>query len=102
MDCTFLPVGEHHCLIYPEGFHQMPKSIKNNYEWIEITREEQFHLGTNVLSVSPTEVISRHNAHRINEQLDKAGFKVIEVPFDDAPKGGGSFRCASLPLFRED
>jgi N-dimethylarginine dimethylaminohydrolase len=102
MDCTFLPVGEKHCLIYPDGFHQMPKAIEHDYEWIEITRDEQFELATNVLSVSPTEVISRQGAGRVNEKLREAGFRVIEVKFDDAPKGGGSFRCASLPLWRDD
>lgn len=102
MDCTFLPVGEHHCLIYPDGFHQMPKCIRANYEWIEITKEEQFELGTNVLSVSPTQIISRHSATRINNRLRELDFEVIEVKFDETPKGGGSFRCASLPLVRED
>jgi N-dimethylarginine dimethylaminohydrolase len=102
MDCAFLPVGEHHCLIYPDGFHQMPKCIEHNYEWIEVTRDEQFDLATNVLSVSPTQVISRPNATRINDRLRAEGFEVIEVRFDETPKGGGSFRCASLPLYRED
>lgn len=102
MDCTFLPVGEHHCLIYPPGFHQMPKCIEHNYEWIEITKEEQFELGTNVLSISPTQVISRSSASRINAELRKIGLEVVEVPFDETPKGGGSFRCSSLPLVRED
>jgi N-dimethylarginine dimethylaminohydrolase len=102
MDCTFLPVGEHHCLIYPFGFHQMPKCIGDNYDWIEITSAEQFELATNVLSISPTEVISRRGADRINGLLRGLGFEVIELEFDETPKGGGSFRCATLPLFRED
>ncbi|MFW5653164.1 MAG: arginine deiminase family protein, partial [Planctomycetota bacterium] len=68
----------------------------------EITKEEQFELGTNVLSVSPTKIISRHSAKRINNRLRELGFDVIEVKFDETPKGGGSFRCSSLPLFRED
>ena len=102
MDCTFLPVGEHHCLIYPDGFHQIPKCVRANYEWIEITKEEQFELATNVLSISPTEVISRHSSTRINNRLRELGFEVIEVKFDETPKGGGSFRCSSLPLYRED
>lgn len=102
MDCAFLPVGEHHCLIYPGGFHQIPKCIEHNYEWIEVTKEEQFEMATNVLSISPSQVISRGNATRVNAALREAGFEVIEVAFDETPKGGGSFRCASLPLFRED
>lgn len=101
MDCTFLPVGEHHCLIYPPGFHQIPKCIQHNYEWIEITKDEQFELATNVFSISPKQVISRRKAARVNELLREAGFEVIELDFDECPKGGGSFRCATLPLFRD-
>ena len=35
------------------------------------------------------------------EMLRARGLDVIELPFDGTPKSGGSFRCASLPLYRE-
>ncbi len=100
LDCAFVPVGANHALVYPPGFRKVPERIRA-YEWIEIDAEEQFHLGTNVLSISPTCVISRDNARRINDELRAIGLEVIELPFDDTPKGGGSFRCASLPLERD-
>jgi N-dimethylarginine dimethylaminohydrolase len=102
MDCAFLPVGEHHALIYPEGFHEIPAPIRERYEWIEVDKDEQFELGTNVLSISPTEVLARDVGGRVNDALRDAGLEVIEIAFDDTPKSGGSVRCASLPLFRED
>jgi N-dimethylarginine dimethylaminohydrolase len=102
MDCTFLPVGSRHALIYPDGFHDIPDSIRNDYEWIEVDRDEQFELATNVLSLSPTTVISRDGATRINGILRSIGLDVIELRFDETPKSGGSFRCASLPLLRDD
>jgi N-dimethylarginine dimethylaminohydrolase len=101
MDCAFLPVGERHALIYPEGFQRVPDSIRDRYEWIEVSRDEQFELATNVLSVSPTTVISRHALKGVNDRLRGAGLEVIELTFDETPKSGGSFRCASLPLKRE-
>lgn len=100
LDCAFVPVGENHALVYAPGFRTVPDRIRA-YEWIEIDAEEQFHLGTNVLSISPSCVISRDSARRINDELRTIGLEVIELAFDDTPKGGGSFRCASLPLERE-
>lgn len=101
LDCAFVPVGENHALIYPAGFREIPAVLSQNYHFIEVTRAEQDGLGTNVLSISPTQVISRHRATRINQELEKIGLQVLPLVFDEAPKTGGSFRCASLPLWRE-
>jgi N-dimethylarginine dimethylaminohydrolase len=101
MDCTFLPVGSSHALIYPDGFQEIPDSIRERYEWIEVDKDEQFELATNVLSISPTCVISRDVVARVNDELREIGLDVIEVRFDETPKSGGSFRCASLPLVRD-
>ncbi len=102
LDCTFNPVGRRHCLIYPEGFREIPALIREQYEWIAVTKEEQAALGTNVLSVNEETVISRKHpaCARVNDALRTAGLRVIEVPFDGAPATGGSFRCCSLPLQR--
>lgn len=102
LDCTFNPVGRQHCLIYPDGFQQIPPAIHDQYEWIEVTREEQAALATNVLSLNPHTVISRDHpaCARVNEAMRKTGLRVIEVPFNAAPSTGGSFRCCSLPLER--
>ena len=100
LDCTFMPVGEGHALIYPDAMRNIPDILKENYTFIVITREEQENLGTNVLSLSPQKVVSRHVATRINEEMRKAGLEVIELQFDQAPMNGGSFRCCTLPLKR--
>lgn len=101
MDCAFLPVGARHALIYPEGFHEIPDAIGQRYELIMVDKDEQFELSTNVLSISPTEVLARDVGGRVNEEMRRAGLEVIEIAFDDTPKSGGSVRCASLPLWRE-
>ena len=101
MDCAFQPVGDRHALIYPDGFHEIPGSVRERYEWIEVSKDEQFELATNVLSVSPTAVICRRVAGTVNDRLRDAGLEVIELTFDETPKSGGSFRCASLPLRRD-
>ena len=102
LDCTFNPVGKQHALIYPPGLRSIPEVIRDRYEWIEVTAEEQAALATNVLSVDENTVISRaHPAcRRVNSLMRSIGLRVIEVPFDGAPSTGGSFRCCSLPLVR--
>lgn len=101
LDCSFVPVGAHYALIYPGGLREIPTQIRETYELIEVTREEQQTLGTNVLSINPEVVISRRRSARINEELRQRGLTVEEVSFTDPPKTGGSFRCCTLPLLRE-
>lgn len=102
LDCSFLPVGDHIALIYADGLRDIPAAVRESYEFIEVTREEQQSLATNVLSISPEVVISRPTSTRINKLLTERGLEVIEVYYPDPPKTGGSFRCCTLPLFRGD
>jgi N-dimethylarginine dimethylaminohydrolase len=100
LDCSFLPVGDGHALIYPGGMREIPAAVRDTYELIEVTREEQQMLGTNVLSLGPNTVISQPTSRRINAEMRERGIEVIEVPYSEPPKTGGSFRCCTLPLHR--
>lgn len=100
LDCSFLPVGEHSALIYPDGMREVPASLRETYDLIEVTREEQQRLGTNVLSLDPSTVVSQPTSTRINDEMRARGIDVIEVPYSEPPKTGGSFRCCTLPLHR--
>ena len=100
LDCSFLPVGDGHALIYPGGLRDVPAAVRDTYDLIEVTREEQQVLGTNVLSIAPDCVISQPTSTRINAELRARGIEVIEVPYSEPPKTGGSFRCCTLPLLR--
>lgn len=100
LDCSFLPVGDGHALIYPDGMRDIPATLRETYDLIEVTREEQQMLGTNVLSLAPDCVISREDSTRINAEMRARGIEVIELPYSEPPKTGGSFRCCTLPLHR--
>jgi N-dimethylarginine dimethylaminohydrolase len=101
LDCSFVPVGPRSALVYVDGLAEMPAAIAQQYDLIPVTKAEQQLLATNVLSISPTQVIARRRAHRVNAELRQRGLDVIELPFADPPKTGGSFRCCSLPLWRD-
>ena len=100
LDCSFLPVGDGYALIYPGGMRDVPAAVRDTYELIEVNRAEQQVLGTNVLSIDPSTVISQPTSERINAEMRARGIAVIEVPYSEPPKTGGSFRCCTLPLHR--
>jgi N-dimethylarginine dimethylaminohydrolase len=102
LDCSFLPVGASTALIYPDGMREVPATVRETYDLIEVTREEQARLGTNVLSLDPQTVVSQPTSTRINAEMRARGIEVIEVPYSEPPKTGGSFRCCTLPLHRSD
>ncbi|MEP4652080.1 MAG: arginine deiminase family protein [Ilumatobacter sp.] len=100
LDCSFLPVGDGHALIYPGGMRDIPATLRETYDLIEVTKQEQQMLGTNVLSLAPDCVVSREDSTRINAEMRARGIEVIELPYSEPPKTGGSFRCCTLPLHR--
>jgi N-dimethylarginine dimethylaminohydrolase len=101
LDCTFVPVGRDSALIYMDGISDIPTEISQNYDLIEVTAEEQRELATNVLALSPTQVIARDSAQRVNSEMTRRGIQVIPIQFNDAAMFGGSIRCCTLPLVRQ-
>lgn len=102
LDCTFQPLGLGHALIYPDGLESLPQEIQDYYTLIPVDRAEADALATNILSIAPDLLIARTapECARVNKELRKHGYKVIEVQFDLVPSTGGSFRCATLPIRR--
>jgi N-dimethylarginine dimethylaminohydrolase len=101
LDCTFNIVSETDALIYRDGLtEEAVKLLDTRYNLIDVSAEEQFTLGTNVLSIGDKKVISLPNNQAVNKQLKDKGYQVIEVAFDEIIKSGGSFRCCTLPVVR--
>jgi N-dimethylarginine dimethylaminohydrolase len=102
LDCVFNLVREDLAILYPDAFEQEDlKRFRKLYKTIEISEEEQFYMGTNILSFAPDKLLSLPSNKRVNEALRKEGVTVIEVNFSEIIKSGGSFRCCSLPLQRQ-
>ena len=83
-------------------FDESLKEIKGQFSTFDISLDEQFHLGTNVLSIAPKRVISQLSNKRINSLLTQSGFDVIEIDYSQVSKLGGAFRCDTCPLIRDD
>lgn len=101
LDCVFNVISPNEAIIFPPAFQPSQlEIISRHYEWIEVSPEEQFTLGTNVLSLGNKKLLSLPMNKVINEKLRKRGFTVIEVDISEIIKSGGSFRCVTLPLLR--
>ncbi|MFS0749033.1 dimethylarginine dimethylaminohydrolase family protein [Oceanobacillus sp. 1P07AA] len=101
LDCIFNVLENGYALIYKDGMDsQSYQTIQEKYKLIEVTEEEQFHMAPNVLSIGKGKIISLPENKRVNDELSKAGFDVIEVDFSEIIKSGGSFRCCTLPISR--
>ncbi|MDG1930151.1 MAG: arginine deiminase family protein [Flavobacteriaceae bacterium] len=105
LDCCFQPVGRNLALTCPEGFADMDAynllvTHFGDTNIFEVSAVEMSQMMCNVVSISPTVVVSNTSFIRLNTWLRQRGITVEEVDFDEIGKQGGLFRCVTLPLFR--
>lgn len=106
LDCCFQPIGKDKAIIHKNGF-----LVESEYQWLvdffgkenvfEITKEEMYHMNSNVFSISEDVIISERNFTRLNTWLREKGFTVEEVPYAEIAKQEGLLRCSTLPLIRD-
>lgn len=102
LDCVFNILSPKVGLLFPEALDaETIEMLSGKYKLIEVSEEEQFTMGTNVLSIGDKKVFSLPQNTKVNEQIREHGFNVIEVEFSEIIKSGGSFRCCSMPVERE-
>ncbi|MEW9052027.1 MAG: dimethylarginine dimethylaminohydrolase family protein [Neobacillus sp.] len=102
LDCVFNVVSPDVAIIFRDALTKEDIELfASRYELIDVSEEEQFTLGTNVLSIGNKKILSLPVNKNINKQLREKGFEVIEVDITEIIKSGGSFRCCTLPLLRE-
>jgi N-dimethylarginine dimethylaminohydrolase len=102
LDVVFNIASEKIALVCPEGLQEPAMEVlSRRYRLIEVTDEEQKRLATNVLALSPKDVVADSRNKRVNDILRNQGINVIEVDFSEVTKIGGSFRCATCPLNRD-
>jgi len=102
LDCVFNVLSPEDALIFPDVISKEEREfLAGRYHLIEVTDEEQFTLGTNVLSIGHKKVLSLPVNKNVNKQLRERGYEVIEVDITEIIKSGGSFRCCTMPILRE-
>ncbi|MCA1055483.1 hypothetical protein LCM10_10855 [Rossellomorea aquimaris] len=102
LDCVFTILSEEAAIVYPPAFSKKDlQKIKARYNVIEVDDREQFQMGPNVLAIGDHKIISLTGNRGLNEKIRGKGFTVIETDFSEIIKSGGSFRCCTLPVIRE-
>ncbi|WP_212972140.1 dimethylarginine dimethylaminohydrolase family protein [Bacillus sp. J14TS2] len=103
LDCVFNILSKEEALYFPQAFDENTIALlKEKYNLIEVTEDEQFTLGTNVLSIGGKRLFSLPVNQKVNQQLRKKGYTVIEIDLSEIIKSGGSFRCCTLPILRRE
>lgn len=101
LDCLFNIISSTEAIIYRAAFDESSlQMLEKHYALIDVSKEEQFALGPNVLSLGDKKIISDKHHCSLNSQLKKRGYHVIELDYSEMRKSGGAFRCTSLPLSR--
>ncbi|PWA04898.1 dimethylarginine dimethylaminohydrolase family protein [Flavobacterium psychrotolerans] len=106
LDCCFQPVGDTKGIIYKRGFREEADymflvNLFGKENLFHITRDEMYHMNSNVFSIAPNVVVSERNFTRLNNWLRKNGFVVEEIPYAEIAKQEGLLRCSTLPLIRD-
>jgi len=106
LDCCFQPIGRDKAILHKEGFRN-----PEEFEWLLnffgkencfiITKEEMYHMNSNVFSISENVIISEKGFIRLNKWLRAQGFTVEEVPYAEISKQEGLLRCSTMPLIRD-
>lgn len=106
LDCCFQPVGKNKAIIYKDGFrdtadYEFLLNLFGTENLFHITRDEMYHMNSNVFSIDENVVVSERNFTRLNNWLRENGFVVEEIPYAEIAKQEGLLRCSTLPLIRE-
>lgn len=106
LDCCFQPVGVDKAIIYKGGFYdereyQYLVDIFGETNLFQITREEMYHMNSNIFSIAPDVVVSERNFTRLNNWLRNHNITVEEIPYAEIAKQEGLLRCSTLPLIRD-
>lgn len=101
LDCVFNILSSTHALVFPKALSaETYEQLSSFFTLIEVEEEEQFTMGTNVLSIGQNRIFSLPVNNKVNAKMREAGFHIIEVDLSEIIKSGGSFRCCTMPLTR--
>ena len=106
LDCCFQPIGKRKAIICPDSFvdkndvdHLISYFGENN-SYIAYG-QEAYMLISNLLVISPKVIVSDKRFKKMNTWLEKNGFLVEKISYQNVSKMSGLLRCSTLPLLRE-
>ena len=106
LDCCFQPLGKNKGIIYKSGFREEADymflvNLFGKENLFHITRDEMYHMNSNIFSIAEDVVVSEKNFTRLNNWMRENGITVEEIPYAEIAKQEGLLRCSTLPLIRD-
>jgi N-dimethylarginine dimethylaminohydrolase len=106
LDCCFQPVGKDKGIIYKSGFREEADylflvNLFGKENLFHLTRDEMYHMNSNIFSIDSNVVVSERNFTRLNNWLRLNDFIVEEIPYAEIAKQEGLLRCSTLTLIRD-
>lgn len=81
--------------------HLLDLIDREGFDTVDISIDEAFDHGTNILPLGHRRLISHTKIPHLNEIFTGKGFTVIVLEMDELQKSGGGPRCMSFPILRE-
>lgn len=102
LDCAISLVREGLMIVCEEALLDgIPEQFKD-WDKIYVTLDDSSRLATNGLPINESVYIIDYEFKFIGDELEKRGVKVEYVDFKISRSFGGSFRCSTQPLLRND
>jgi len=104
LDVAFNVVDTDLVVVYPEGVpYELIELVRERrMTMIEVPRDEALRMSTNFLVLKPSKIATASGNPETRKALEKENVEVVEVEVDELMKGGGSIRCMTMPLMRDD
>jgi len=104
LDVGFNVIDTDLVIVYPEGVpYELIELVRERkMRAIEVPRQEALQMSTNFLVLEPSKIMTAAGNPETLRALKKERVDVIEVSVDELMKGGGSVRCMTMPLMRDD
>ncbi len=103
LDTCFCPLADGIALYYPDAFDTYGKRVLETHvsTLIPVIEAEAHRFGCNAVVVGKT-VVHNSGCPQMANDLEKHGYKSIEVTLDEFLKAGGSAKCLTLRLDGEE
>ena len=104
LDCRFNIISPKTALVYgtdilPEGRENIEKHFKGDV--VDGPASEVDTLGSNFFIINPGLAVVEKRNLGTREIMRQQGYQVISLDFSEVNKLWGSFRCTTLPIYRE-
>jgi len=104
LDLAFNVAARDVAAAYLEGIpHGLLENVRaRKTRLVEVPEKEAMRMATNFLVLKPGKIVTAAGNPKTTKALEELHVEVLEVKVDELMKGGGSVRCMTMPLIRDE